>query len=288
MEGHLAARFPAEASPGSERVGLADLVADHAARLRVAHERIVAQGTPGQAAAHYLGDWFAGSVAGAVGFGLAAGGCGFVVDPEELRWRTDPEEGWPEAVALGRLRSTLVLPAHPWAGRADVEVVDTAGEVIDRSMQAVVDAVGAVIEACRTLARVGRPGMWNEVGDGVGSLLGHQDLVAVTPAMVEVLEAAVRVDGVPWKARPSFRLPQGRSGPRFVLQKGGCCLAYTREEWPAEPADEDLDDALRAYRDAFPNPLPGEPWYCSNCSFRAAEDCDARVVLWHELSHPVL
>lgn len=285
---HLSARFPPD-DPGAPAavVGRDALLVDGAALLRVVHDGITAEGTPGQAASHYVGDWFAGAVAGAVGFGLATGGCGFVVDAEELRWRLHPE-GWPDSVALGRVQATLVLPSHPWADRPDVTVVDSVGELLERTVAAIVDAVEPILDACRSFARVGRPGMWNEVGDGLGGLLLYQDLVEVTPVMIELVDAALRTEAAPWKAVPSLRLASGRTPPVFVLQKGGCCLAYTREEWPADEVDESsLSEAQRAYRAAFPPPAPGEPWYCSNCSFRSTEDCDARAVAYHDLTHPV-
>lgn len=285
LAAHLAARYADASSARADEVwwSLSDLLTDDAARLRAIHTALTDRATPGQAAAHYLADWFAGAVAGAVGFGLAAGSAGFVVDPHNVRWLVHPE-GWPEAIELGTVKEVLVLDGHPWSGLPGVTRTTDAAELLDRTVAALVTAVEPIVEACRGFARVGRPGLWNEVVDGLAGALVHQELVTVTPAMVEVLDATSRTPAAPWKARPSLRFTPTPRGPLFVLQKGGCCLAYTRTDWPEDDEDE-LDDAALAYRAMFPR-APEEPWYCSTCSFREPADCDARVAAWHELTHP--
>ena len=98
--------------------------------------------------------------------------------------------------------------------------------------------------------------------------------------MLAVLDAAVRVPGVPWPAKPSLRFAHSDVlGPVHVAQKGGCCLAYTVDHG----ADDDADscDDVRAFRERFPVD-DHSPRYCGVCSFRTPGDCDARRLFWLE------
>lgn len=257
---HLAARWEARAVPGvaGRIVNLRDVLTDDRAVLERTHRRLVADGVPAPAAATYLAGWFAGGVAGAVGFGLAAGGVGFLAAPPGAPALHLHPDGWPMRVDLA---PRAVVPAgHRWAGHAGIEVVDDLGSVVRRAVASLVRAVEPVIEACHGLARVGRTGLWNEVGDALGSTLAHQDVVAVTDVMVETLEAAVAAPGVPWRSRPTLWFVESAAlGRVHVAQKGGCCLAYTC------PADDDSDE---------------EPAYCTTCSFRAPEDVASRQLVW--------
>lgn len=263
---------------------IADLVAGNAAPIGAAHRRIVDRGTPPQAAATYLAEWYAGAIAGAVGYGLATAGAGFVLDPTGagpgVLLHLHPD-GWPFRVELPA--AALVLADHPWAGLEDVEVEADARQLLARTVGGLVAAVAPLVEACHGLARVGVVGLWNEVADALGKAVAFQHAIDPTPTMVAVLDAACRVPGVPWRARPRLGFAESaRLGAVHVAQKGGCCLAYTGpllEEVDAD--DPTLEPYHRAYLARFPDD-PEQPHYCSTCSFRDAADCDARQVFWHE------
>ena len=221
-------------------VSLDELLADEAARLTAQHERLVATGTPGPAAAMYLAGWIGGSVAQRVGHRLAVEGVGYLIDRSELRFWMHPG-GWPERVELG-----------------DCPAVGVSGNEIRPVVEALVAVCSPLISACRRLARVGRVGLWNEVGDRLAMALAYQTTVSVTPAMLTVLEAAWSVPGAPWRARPRLAFAHSALlGRVHVAQKGGCCLSYTTR-----------------YPDGSP--------YCEHCPFRRPQDCDAAQVAWLE------
>lgn len=286
---HLRARFTARA--GEEEVdgpvavvSVADLVADDAALLRAIHATLVADGTPAPAASTYLAGWFAGMVAGAVGYGLATAGAGLLAggpaSTGSLRFHLHPE-GWPLRVDLP-VRAVMTC-RHPWSAHDHSEVVDTADEVVARSVRALVGAVRPIVDACHRTSRVGATGLWNEVGDALGRTLASQQLVRPTPRMVAVLEAAVSVPDVPWRARPCLGFAESPVlGPVHVAQKGGCCLAYTVERDHVPTADDpDLDPDRQAYLRRFPID-PDQPAYCLTCSLRDPDDSTARQLFWVE------
>ncbi|HJR26671.1 MAG TPA: hypothetical protein VJ804_14435, partial [Acidimicrobiales bacterium] len=192
-------------------------------------------------------------------------------------------DGWPERIRLGRPADVLVPAGHPWSDQPGTTVVGSAAELLDRTVAALVVATEPIVEACRALAPVGRAGLWNEVGDALGTALADEEQVVVTRAMVAILDHAVRAPSARWRARPSLRFADSALGPLHVVQKGGCCLAYTREHWPDVP-EELLGEAERQYHARFPT-SPDERHYCSTCSLRSPEDCDARQVCWRELVH---
>lgn len=291
LDTHLRARFDdweeeAELDAPGQIVTAADLVADDAALLRTAHAGLVADGTPAPAAATYLTDWYAGALAGAVGYALATAGAGFVLSDstDAVRFHLHPD-GWPYRVELPA--RAVVLDEHPWATRTGTDMVADQAELLARAVHGVVVAGEPIVEACHGLARVGAAGLWNEVADSLGKAVAFQHLVQPTPAMLAILEAAVAVEGVPWKARPQLGFaPSDTLGPVHVAQKGGCCLAYTA---PAEDVPSVDDPALtpyhRAYLTRFPVD-PDQPRYCSTCSFRDPADTTARQVFWHEHHAP--
>lgn len=281
---HLAAREDEPPGGAGGAVTLTEVLADGAAVLVAARDRIQLDGTPPPAAATYLAGWYAGAVADVVGFGLVAGGCGFLVEPDGIRWLLHPE-GWPEHVEM--TARAAVTADHPWAGRDDCEVVEGSVIVVERAVEALVAAVEPVIDACRGLAKVGRAGLWNEVADALGVTLVYQSLVAPTPERVAVLDAALRVPGAPWKARPRLGFVDSPvAGPVHVTQRGGCCLAHTRPPDPtdADGPDEAADPVQRAYDALFP-PDPEGRYYCITCSLRPEEDSHARQVFWLEQEH---
>lgn len=276
---HLAARFhdwEAEAPPATEPaiVSVHDVLADDAAFLHDAHDRLVAGGTPPQAAATYLAGYHGGMVAGAVGYGLAAAGAGFLIDdPVAVRCHVHPA-GW---IARVELPARVVVDRnHPWSRLDGVDIVESPTQVVARSVASLVDLTTPIVDACHRLTRVGRAGLWNEVGDALATAVAFQDRVAVTPAMLSVLHAAVRTEGVPWRARPTLELVDlGDGNMLHVIQKGGCCLAYTEDHIVPDPDDPDLDEMRREYLRRFPL-QPDKPQYCTTCSFRTFDDTLAR------------
>lgn len=259
LRDHLADRFERDESNTEPRrlVTPTDLLTDDAALLRQLHRVLLAQDVPPGPAAMYLAGWFAGGLAGCVGYGLATAGTGFVVGPEGVRWHLHPD-GWCERIDLDPVR-TNVLASHPWAALPGVQLADDAATVVAQAVRAAVETATPIVEACRDLAPVGRVGLWNEVGDALGTALAYQLDLRVTPAMAAVLAAAVRVPGMPWRAKPALRFTDASIGRVHVVQKGGCCLAYTEPH-----AESD---------------------YCSTCSFREPGDCDALQVAWMEEQH---
>lgn len=223
---------------------------------------MVERGARPTAAACYLSEWIGGTLAGNVGYGLALGHVGFEVDPESLRWHRHPE-GWLDAVDLSTA-VPVVDRTHPWAGRADVEVVETRAEVIARAVRGVVAAIEPVIDAIRALAPVGRPGLRNEVADGFAMSICFDRSLPVRASAVETLREAIAQPGRPWIAMPTIRIATASFGPCYVAQKGGCCLAYTNIPRPVD-ADGAVD-------------------YCSTCRFRSWDDCEGRQLERFEAS----
>lgn len=242
-------------APTGSTVTMATLTGDGAA-LRAAFDRLVAEGDGAQMAAVHLAGWYAGSIGELVGMGLAGARAGLLVEPSTCRWEVHPD-GWVmEAVALGRV---AVTGDHPWAGRHDAVVLADAGAVVAAAVDALVDAVAPIVEAVRRLTAIGRAGLWNEVGDAVGGVLGYQTFVEPTDDRVALVERAVRHPGAPWRARPeAWSVDDESLGRIHVVRKGGCCLAYMRSASP------DL------------------PEYCSSCSFRDRDEVTASHVAWHE------
>lgn len=288
LDTHLRARFEDwEEQAGLSAAGAvlptSDLLADDAALVSVHHDRLVADGTPAAAAATYLADWYAGTVAGAVGYALATAGAGFLPGPGDdeagLRFHLHPD-GWPFRVELPA--RAVVLADHAWATDDRSEAVPDLRVLLERTVGSLIEAVSPIVDACHRTARVGVVGLWNEVADALGKAVAFQHRVEPTPAMVAVLAAAVAVDGVPWKARPRLRFARSELlGAVHVAQKGGCCLAYTAPAELLSADDPELTPYHRAYLTRFPVEA-GRPRYCSTCSFRDPADTEARQLFWHE------
>jgi hypothetical protein len=273
---HFVGRYGEHESGAGVPVSLDEVLADGADTLVAAHRRLTAAGTPAPAAATYLAGWYAGALADATGFVLATAGAGLLLDRKTMRLTVHPG-GWPERVEPGT--RVAVARNHPWAKRPEVSVVERPEDVVRAAVEALVAVAAPLVEACRGLARVGRVGLWNEVGDRLGAAVAFQFDVPVTPAMLQILDAAASVPGAPWRARPRLAFASSAQlGTVHVAQKGGCCLAYTVP--PLPPDDAARADDERGYAD-----LPGVPRYCSTCSLRPAGDCDARQILWLEQEH---
>ena len=255
-----------------------DLVADGATVLRRAHARLVADdGASPAAAAKWLAGWFAGGLADAAGFVYATGGAALLVDGAGVRFRLHPD-GWPDRCDVGT-PAVAVAPDHPWAGLPGVRVVAGDAELAQVAVAAVTAAADPLVEACRTLAKVGRAALWAEVADGFGLPVLHQLDVPVDPDVVRRLRQALRAPGRPWRKVPDLRVAHTPDGPAYLGRKGGCCLAYQSPEEAAD--DADLDARHRAYRERFPE-KDGEPRYCSTCSLRDLAGCEERQVFWLE------
>ena len=289
LERHLGAKYErdrhgAEAGPGAgapERwFTRADLVADDARVLRATFAGLVADDLPAPAAATFVASYVGGLLADAVGYCLAGMEAGLVVAATGVRWRRHPD-GWFDRIDLAGTRF-VVAADHPWADRDDVDVVADDRRRLVVTVESLVDAVAPIIDACNGLAKVGRAGLWNEVGDGLGMALVDQEALPVREEIVALLCDAVHAPGARWKARPTLRIAEASFGPTVVGQKGGCCLAYTRQRADVEETPADESDLDRAYRQRFPD-VPGEPRYCTTCSLRDPADCEARQIFWMEL-----
>lgn len=260
---------------------LAEVLAHSGALLAHQHQALVADGVPPKAAATYLAGWFGGGLAESIGVGLAGAGAAFCADADQVRFDLHAE-GWPQEVRPGG--AIVVDASHPWAGRPGVEVVEDPFAVLDRAVRSLVQVATPIIDACRALAPVGRVGLWNEVGDALACVLSYQSFLPADATALVVLDAAVSWPGPPWKARPRLGFAASELlGPVAVAQKGGCCLAYTRDRSCDDHhgGDGEPDPEQVARDDRFPD-HPAQPSYCSTCSFRDPADCDARQVLWRE------
>lgn len=250
----------ADAVPGGGRwVEVADVVADDCRFLRELHPRVMAaHAAPPDTAASYLAGWYAGAVADVVGYALATAGAGLVLGADDARLHTHPE-GWIDRIELASPRA--VVPAgHPWVGRPGVEVV-APDDMLRRCVGAVVEVVAPIIDGCHGLARVGRAGLWNEVGDCLG--LAFDDTVPATESVRELLMAAASVPAAPWRAKPSIEIVDDEVlGPVLLRRKGGCCLAYQCDH------GESAGDG---------------PHYCTTCKFRDPDDSRARQLFWRRL-----
>jgi hypothetical protein len=282
---HLAAHLDARGGPidSCDASSMArwftvdQLLAHNGAAPREIHSRLMSEeGLPARAAATYLAGWIGGALADAIGFALAGSGAGFLVSASSVRWHQHPL-GWMDRVDLGTTR-VVVANEHPWSGQSGVDTVGDAQIVRELTVLALVAVVTPIIDFCHSLARVGRGGLWNEVGDSLGMAMTADPSVPVTHEIVDTLAAAVRASGCPWKARPTVRIANTATGPVYVGQKGGCCLAYTRSAPPVSNIAE-LDGAHRAYLERFPE--EGRR-YCTTCSLRDFADCETRQLFWRE------
>jgi hypothetical protein len=266
-------------SPGFRWLSHDDLLRDNGALLRERHGILVGtDGTPAPAAAKYLAGWIGGVLAESVGFVFAMASAGVLAD-ESVRWRLHPD-GWIDRVDVSRCR--FAVPAgHPWADRPDAQVLPDLDAVGRTTVASLATLLTPVLGVCRTLARVGWTSLWAEVADGLGLALTFAPDLREAPSAVDPLQLLLESPGAPWKKRPYLWVENRSSGPFLMGRKGGCCLSYTEEREPTDPADPALDDYHRAYLERFP-PVRDAPDYCSTCSFRSLDDVQARQVFWLE------
>lgn len=258
---------------------VADLLAEDSALIRELHGRMTEEdGTPDPAAGRYLMGSLGGVAATALGYALAASGAVFVPDRDTMRWYLHPE-GWTDRFEPGIARA-LVPSGHPWAGLAGVEVVDSPDERYQRAVAALTDALAPVVDAIAGLAKGGRPGLWAEVADGFASALVYQSRVPVTDEGIAALRGLMSAMAAPWDGTPSIWPVELDFGAVCVMQKLGCCLAYT------DMFDEDHEDDQdhRDFHALFPD-APGRPHYCSNCCFRPTEECRDHQLWWRTREH---
>lgn len=261
---HLGASTPDAGWVGLDGLDRACLAALHAQHL--------AAGATGPAAAKWLVGWFPGGVAAAVGRTLALTGAALVVDPGAVRWRVHPD-GWPDGLHLGA-PGVVVAPDHPWAAAPGVAVVAGQQDVRATALASVVAVARPVVERFRGLAKVGAPALWAEVGDRLGLAVAQDPQVPVAARAADELQAVVALPSAPWRQRPALDVGTTATGPAYLGQKGGCCLAYqcARDE-SAACADGSWEALLRER-------FPERTAYCSTCSLLDGEECRARQRLW--------
>lgn len=261
----------------SRPVRAADLLAEGGAQLTAAAAQLRRQGTTPQAAATYVAGWFPGGAGRVVGVALATVGAGLLLTADELTWHV-VEDGWPLSGTVGEI-AVLVPPGHLWAGQPGVETVPEQ-EMLVRTVGALIEFAAPLVEACKSLGKVRRSSLWDEVADGLACAMNYKPR-ALDPAAIELLVRAVDLPGTPWKGRPRLgNVESALLGTVHVAQKGGCCLAFTcphPEEHEAELSRRD-----QAWKDRFPVEAKR---YCTTCKFRDAEDSYARQVFWLELEH---
>jgi hypothetical protein len=287
LETHLAAHFDERGGPlaaGEEWSSprwcrLDQLLADDGAILRDIHERLMAEERlPARGAATYLAGWVGGSLADAIGYALATAGAGFLATARSVRWHRHPA-GWMDRVDLGDSRAVVPV-GHEWCGHPGVDTVKDPQLVRELTVLALVAVVTPVVDFCHSLTRVGRAGLWNEVGDSLGTAVTFSPSAPVAQDVVETLDAAVHVRGAPWKSYPTLRIADSVLGSVYIAQKGGCCLAYTRPTDPSPDLDH-LDPAYNAYLERFPLETDRRR-YCTTCALRDFDDCEARQLFWLE------
>lgn len=259
---------------------VADLLTDDDARLRALHGDLVAAGASSRCAAKLLAGALGGTAGAAVAYAAVAADAGFVLDRAQVRWRMHPD-GWCEGLELGSPLA-LVAPEHPWSGLPGTATVADEAERRARTVAGLVDVVTPLNEALAGIARLGLPGLWAEVADGLAGALVDQADVPVTETTLAALRAMVDADGAPWRARPSVWAVDLDFGTVCVLRKGGCCLAYTHAG-SDDPEDED-DEDHRLFRASFPV-APGAPHYCPSCVLQPRAACEAQQVWWRTREH---
>jgi hypothetical protein len=195
---HLAAHFDSrggalDSTDGSKTgvwFGIDQLLADDGAILRGIHARLMAEEElPARGAATYLAGWIGGGLADAIGFALGTAGAGFLASADGVRWHQH-SAGWIDRVDLGDPR--VVVPVgHGWSGQPGVDTVCDPQIVRELTVLALMAVVTPIIDFCHSLTRVGRAGLWNEVGDALGTAVAFQSSIPVEPEVVDSLAAAV-------------------------------------------------------------------------------------------------
>ena len=276
---HLEAQQSAHDEPGAGTprwIGVADLLADGAAHLRAEHARLrEADGAPPAPVAKWLAAWFAGGIAAASGYVLAAASAALLLPAGAARFRLHAG-GWPERTDPGTA-AVAVTAGHPWAGQPGVRVVRDEAAVAALAVGTLTTAAGPIVAACRTLAKVGTAGLWAEVADGFGLAVLHQLDLPVDSAVVDRLQRALHTPQRPWRRVPDLRAAHGPDGWAYLGRRGGCCLAYQCPPGPEVDLDA-LDARMRAWYTRFP--LGEGPRYCSTCSLRDLAGCEERQAFW--------
>lgn len=261
-----------------------DLLADGAAMLADTHRRVLAgdgRGGSPQMAATWVLTWTAGPVARAVGYVLAAGAAGLLVDQGSLRLRLAPD-GWVDRVDVAGC-PVVVTADHAWAGQTGVVVVADETELVTVTVTSLVAALRPVVDAVRGLARVGARALWAEVADELGMATTYQPHLPGRSDVIERMRAAVTAPGAPWRVSPRLRTITAGWGEVYVGQKGGCCLACQR---PVNPGPEhEMTDDLREYYARFERALPDGKNVCNTCSLRDEVGCEERQLFWLERRH---
>jgi len=254
LEEHFAAAFPdhqpisGSAADAERPHGLLTCEELTGGVLRELRDEMVGLGTPAAAAGMYLAGWYGGLTASFVGFALVGSDAGFLLSRNTLRWWVHPD-GYADALEPGDNVTAVVLPGHPWSGRADTVTVVSRAEQAALTTESLVAVVSPLVNALQDLTRTGRVGLWHEVADALGGALVYQQTIPVTEDACDLLRGLLSVPGTPWKRRPRIDLVSTDSGLTCVTHKGGCCLAYT----DTSEADHAEDEDHRAFQNAFPD-----------------------------------
>ncbi len=229
-------------------------------------------GAPADTAATFLMIWTMGAVANAVGATWALSGAGLIVDPATLQFVAGDDV--PIAgVRLGTVE-ILVDANHPWVGAPGVEVVADHNHRATRTVGGLVATAEPFVDAVHRCARVGRPGLWNQIGDGLVDWLAYRTQPPVTDLITEAVGELAANPARRWKTTPTSWTITTPTGPAFAVQKGGCCLEYRY----ATAADFTSDNGAAFLAD-FPI-QPDERITCSTCCLRDRNDAEERQRFW--------
>lgn len=198
-------------------------------------------------AAMYLANWTAGRVAAAVGLTALVHDAGLRVDPDGPRWHIT-DSGHVDGFDLGDA-TILVESDHHWATEDRVASVDS--DLEQTVIESLATCLDPLARALATVGRVGRTGVWTEIGDALVLAGCLRADVVPDPAGLGRVERLASVDVAPWRRRADLATDTLSGVPVCVGRKAGCCLAYT---------------------------AGGD--YCSTCRFRSMDDCGRRQLDW--------
>jgi len=176
------------------RVTFCQLVGPADAALADELTRLCDDGVPADTAANLLASWYGGTVAAAIGVGLAAGGA-FVPLPHTIEWRVH-RGGWPLDVRAS-YRVSVGLGSC-WSAEHGVAVVPGPFLPV-LAAEGLIDACGPIVNTCHRFTGAPERDLWDRIADGFVTVLDHPGVLPSDPAGERRLAAALRIKGAPWR-----------------------------------------------------------------------------------------